>query len=479
MSIKTHTLTKPACALLILGLSSFGVASETNVMDQVTKAVITIAQLPESEIKPIYETQETLKALPSRPALEALCQFLSDNNPRKRRAAVHIIGHLDWEDSSIAYEPLRALLSHPEDITRGMAVMTLASIGDRESYQAMLTMLDNDDSAYARRCAAWALGELADVKALDALRNAKGDADANVRNNALNAVERLEFIRRFPSAGPGEAVVPINAIFLLAGATPTDLQRLKKARDLCLAEDINQSFRTILCARILGTDKQLPKSYDSYVEVSTGAGASSWRHQNMTLALTEESTARSIRYAAILLAVLTNDDTPIPESEREMCKKLKALNAQARDIWGELPIVTKPKSTPKHTKKVTPDDKASLVAKALQSHVSIEFEGEHISNILSFISDYVGINIVLDYRKVAQQGVELQEGQVTDGIVPHISVKDVELGDALDALLRPLNLSYKAQEGFIWVSTAEALRSESFSPPETRTYELKSSTNRE
>jgi type II secretory pathway component GspD/PulD (secretin)/outer membrane protein assembly factor BamD (BamD/ComL family) len=166
---------------------------------------------------------------------------------------------------------------------------------------------------------------------------------------------------------------------------------------------------------------------------------------------------------------------------------------------------------------------------ALDSPVSIEFDDEHITRITEFVAEYVGINIVVDARVVMpprqatpttggipgqptpfpgatppgalppgafptpgvppgggigplsqQQGLQFQQAgpnvtgeEVTDGYVPYIKLEDVPLSDALKALLRPLNLSYSVQPGFLWISTAEKIRTESFEELETRIYELR------
>ncbi|MCL4855198.1 MAG: tetratricopeptide repeat protein, partial [Bryobacteraceae bacterium] len=177
------------------------------------------------------------------------------------------------------------------------------------------------------------------------------------------------------------------------------------------------------------------------------------------------------------------------------------------------------------------------VEMALDSPVSIEFDDEHITRITEFIAEYVGINIVVDARVVLPprqaapattgvpgqptpfpgalppgagtgapgglppgalptpgapglppggigtinqaQGLQVQPQttatgeEVTDGYVPYIKLEDVPLSDALKALLRPLNLSYSVQPGFLWISTAEKIRTESFEELETRIYELR------
>ena len=64
-------------------------------------------------------------------------------------------------------------------------------------------------------------------------------------------------------------------------------------------------------------------------------------------------------------------------------------------------------------------------------------------------------------------------GYVTDGIVRNIHLEDVRLGNALTALLRPLNLDYSVHGDIIWVSSAQKVRTEAFEPLEWRVYELK------
>ncbi|MFP4173721.1 MAG: tetratricopeptide repeat protein, partial [Candidatus Hydrogenedentota bacterium] len=182
------------------------------------------------------------------------------------------------------------------------------------------------------------------------------------------------------------------------------------------------------------------------------------------------------------------------------------------------------------------------VERVLDSPVSVEFENEHIEVILEFVSEFAGINIVLDHRVVMpeveeppevetegeqgqqqfqqqpgmggpgaggpgmggpgtsgpgmggpgqqqfgqqqfgqqQFGQEQQftptaqaQGYATDGMVPYIRLEDVTLREALRALLRPLNLDFGIQPGFVWVSTHERLRFESFEELETRYYELR------
>ncbi len=165
----------------------------------------------------------------------------------------------------------------------------------------------------------------------------------------------------------------------------------------------------------------------------------------------------------------------------------------------------------------------SEIEKILESPVSVEFENIHLSEIVEFISDSYDLNMVIDDRVVErpvkavpvptgapqpttptpyptpypgaapqQQPPMMRQPQmgpnvpnqtgtqaytdvvfVTDGMVPYINLKSVTLRDALKALLRPLNLSFSVQPGFVWISTPDRIRLESFEELETRYYELR------
>lgn len=84
----------------------------------------------------------------------------------------------------------------------------------------------------------------------------------------------------------------------------------------------------------------------------------------------------------------------------------------------------------------------------------------------------VGAPLVLPVPR--PEALENKDGYVTDGMVDSINLQDVPLKDGLRAMLRPLNLDYKVEEGHIWISTPERIRTESTERLETRVYEPKS-----
>jgi type II secretory pathway component GspD/PulD (secretin) len=155
----------------------------------------------------------------------------------------------------------------------------------------------------------------------------------------------------------------------------------------------------------------------------------------------------------------------------------------------------------------------SRIEETLSNPVGVVFEDIHLLDILDFITDNYDINIMVDNRVIqgpaddvslggpggigappaqpqtaqinfgsqqAQQGGPGQQGQgqgqdfiVTDGMITYVNLKEVTLREALKAILRPLNLDYSIQSSFIWISTHENIRTESFEDLETRYYELK------
>lgn len=62
---------------------------------------------------------------------------------------------------------------------------------------------------------------------------------------------------------------------------------------------------------------------------------------------------------------------------------------------------------------------------------------------------------------------------VTDGMVEHVALRNAPLGDALKATLRPMNLDYRIEGNYLWVSTPQRLRREPDHPIQTRGYALR------
>ena len=99
----------------------------------------------------------------------------------------------------------------------------------------------------------------------------------------------------------------------------------------------------------------------------------------------------------------------------------------------------------------------------LAKRISIEFDDIHVSEIMEFLSDSYDVNLVLDSRAVAAPGRALDDvilgspGYVSDGVVPNISLRDVTMANALALVLRPLNLTFKVEPGYVWISSHDLI----------------------
>ena len=72
----------------------------------------------------------------------------------------------------------------------------------------------------------------------------------------------------------------------------------------------------------------------------------------------------------------------------------------------------------------------------------------------------------------AEQAAQARGAFVSDGYLPYIQLNDIAMGDALRAILRGLNLDYRVEGNFIFITSPEKLRQETFEDLETRVYEL-------
>ena len=114
------------------------------------------------------------------------------------------------------------------------------------------------------------------------------------------------------------------------------------------------------------------------------------------------------------------------------------------------------------------DDSSSEV---LQTETSLVFEDVHLSEILEFAADSLDVNITVDHRAVVPGGERIPQGQpeapfVTTGHVPYINLRNVSLSQGLDSLLRPMNLGYSVEDGFLWISSPDLIAQEEFTAPD-------------
>jgi len=170
-----------------------------------------------------------IRPLPDGEALRYLCEWLGSEEATKRRSAIDIIAQLNWEDAGPSFVPLRKLLQHEEDFTRGMAALALGAKCDTGAYDTIVRLLIEDPSGYTRRCAAFALGDMKKPEALVPLKAAlEKSTDTMVSGNITNAAARLTFLKEHEGA-EGKARAVVEGIWIIAGSTPYQEDRIERA----------------------------------------------------------------------------------------------------------------------------------------------------------------------------------------------------------------------------------------------------------
>jgi len=156
----------------------------------VEQTVMTISTCAEGDPR-VTRALESLKDLDENVVVNELVKFLDSEIDTVRRSAIYIIWKGNLKDVSAAVPALEKLCSHKEDITRGMAAITLGASKTDPSFAALCDMTLKDPSGYARRCAAYALGLMGRADARPTLEKAIKDSDPLVQNNAKAALAML------------------------------------------------------------------------------------------------------------------------------------------------------------------------------------------------------------------------------------------------------------------------------------------------
>lgn len=177
---------------LSFGIDENGVYlySDEKLKAVVEKAVLTISTCAETDPR-VKTSLDSLKGLPDEAVTAAVSAYLDEASPTVRRSAIYILWKGEFSDISAAEQGLLELCGHPENFTRGMAAIALGGNKVSDAYDAIARMTLHDEDAYARRCAAYALGLLGDAKALPVLERALQDHENLVKQNAQTAITML------------------------------------------------------------------------------------------------------------------------------------------------------------------------------------------------------------------------------------------------------------------------------------------------
>ncbi|MDX9971520.1 MAG: M56 family metallopeptidase [FCB group bacterium] len=169
-------------------------------------------------------------------------------------------------------------------------------------------------------------------------------------------------------------------------------------------------------------------------------------------------------------------DPGAPVDSRPSPKQL----AELQDVSVGAGLQVRPPDPSKDAKPEEAKDKPKAGAIDLDRRVSIEFKNQHISGIVDYLVEYCGINVVMDPRVIAPKAAAQRSGPpvpgvpappvapvaapappgatyATDGMVEHILVEDMALGEVFTTLLTPLKLEYRVIGHVIFISTPENL----------------------
>jgi hypothetical protein len=119
-----------------------------------------------------------------------LSTALSDADVEVRLAALNGVTHINVFSN---VDRVVNLISDPSPLVRRRAAQALGTLksGDAVVGLIALTSVDNESDAGVRAAAVWALGQIADSQARDAVLSAANDNDSGVRDAARFAVRRL------------------------------------------------------------------------------------------------------------------------------------------------------------------------------------------------------------------------------------------------------------------------------------------------
>ncbi|MGO9107771.1 MAG: protein kinase domain-containing protein [Thermoguttaceae bacterium] len=161
-----------------------------NVSAAVEKAVTTISTCLEGDPR-LAEAMALLKGLNETDVVKELVRFLDSQVATIRRAALYILWQGKFSSIASAVPGLLRLCEDQEDFTRGMSALALGGNRIQSSLAVLMKMTSEDQSGYARRCAAIALGFLGNPAATEVLEKALKDPEPLVRANAQAALTML------------------------------------------------------------------------------------------------------------------------------------------------------------------------------------------------------------------------------------------------------------------------------------------------
>jgi len=101
------------------------------------------------------------------------------------------------------------------------------------------------------------------------------------------------------------------------------------------------------------------------------------------------------------------------------------------------------------------DPKVLTIESKLKDRVSVNMDKQPLSEAVTFLQNYTGLNIVLDPKALGEEGL-------TSASPVSLVVNQIQLKTALKLMLRPLGLTYKVEDEVVLITSPQATQSQTY-----------------
>jgi type II secretory pathway component GspD/PulD (secretin) len=101
------------------------------------------------------------------------------------------------------------------------------------------------------------------------------------------------------------------------------------------------------------------------------------------------------------------------------------------------------------------DPKVLAIETKLKDRISMNMDKQPLSEAITFLQNYTGLNIVLDPKALNEEGL-------TSASTVSLVVNQIQLKTALKLLLRPLGLTYKIEDDVVLITSPQATQKETY-----------------
>lgn len=155
--------------------------------------------LADKDVNVRFEAASALSRSPGKEAVPALLTALRDKDEDVRAAVVEALAAA--KDERAVGHLLRRAQGDAAPGVRGMAAIALANLGAKDAVEPLMKRLVEETNKQALAAVCWALGELGDARALDALAAVAAHGDKVVQQHASEAIAKLKGEKPAPAEG--------------------------------------------------------------------------------------------------------------------------------------------------------------------------------------------------------------------------------------------------------------------------------------